>query len=50
MSFRKSCHMLIPINYPPAVTRPKRGGLPSFASTSDRFIDIIYSTENKAIK
>ena len=54
MPFRELCLMqfckLIPINCPPAATPPKGDGLPTFASTSYRFIDIIYSTKNKAIK
>ena len=33
-----------------AVTPLQRGGFPTFATTLNGFIDIIYSTENKAIK
>ena len=37
---------------PPLITSLQRGGLPTFATTfnHDSFIDIIHSTENKAIK
>ena len=53
MPFCKSCHMpfhkLIPLIYSPVATSPKRGGLPSFASVSYSFIDIIHSP-NKAIR
>ena len=33
-----------------AITPLQRGGFPRFATTSNSFIDIIHSTENKAIK
>ena len=33
-----------------AITPLQRGGFPAFATTSKRFIDIIHSTESKAIK
>ena len=33
-----------------AITPLQKGGFPAFATTLKRFIDIIYSTENKAIK
>ena len=33
-----------------AVTPLQRDGFPTFATTLNSFIDIIYSTENKAIK
>ena len=33
-----------------AITPLQRGGFPTFATTLNSFIDIIHSTENKAIK
>ena len=33
-----------------AITPLQRGGFPTFATTLSSFIDIIHSTENKAIK
>ena len=33
-----------------AITPLRRGGFPTFATTLNGFIDIIHSTENKAIK
>ena len=33
-----------------ATTPLQRGGFPTFAATVNSFIDIIHSTENKAIK
>ena len=50
---RLKLQLMYPWDFGPlgtAITPLQRGGFPRFATTLNSFIDIIHSTENKAIK